>query len=102
MADEQLQCQFGQDAGGVVSIVSKAGTNQFHGDAFGFLRNGALNAATTSRARLTPEEKPVWRRDRRSDHQRQDILLWWIPGHHNSQQPRWNFGFCSDQCEPGR
>jgi hypothetical protein len=36
--------EFGQDAGGVVSIVSKAGTNQFHGDAFGFLRNGALNA----------------------------------------------------------
>jgi Carboxypeptidase regulatory-like domain len=36
--------EFGQDAGGVVSIVSKSGTNQFHGDAFGFLRNGALNA----------------------------------------------------------
>lgn len=36
--------EFGQDAGGVVSIVSKGGTNQFHGDVFGFLRNGALNA----------------------------------------------------------
>jgi hypothetical protein len=36
--------EYGQDAGGVVSIVTKSGTNQFHGTAFGFLRNGALNA----------------------------------------------------------
>jgi hypothetical protein len=36
--------EFGQSAGGVVSIVSKGGGNQFHGDVFGFLRNGALNA----------------------------------------------------------
>jgi hypothetical protein len=36
--------EFGQDAGGVVSIVTKSGTNQFHGNAFEFLRNGALNA----------------------------------------------------------
>ena len=37
--------EFGQDAGGVVSIVTKSGTNQFHGDAFEFFRNGALNAS---------------------------------------------------------
>jgi hypothetical protein len=36
--------EYGQDAGGVVSIVTKSGTNQFHGNAFEFLRNGALNA----------------------------------------------------------
>lgn len=36
--------EFGQDAGGVVSIVTKSGTNKFHGSAFEFLRNGALNA----------------------------------------------------------
>jgi hypothetical protein len=36
--------EYGQDAGGVVSIVTKSGTNQFHGSAFEFLRNGALNA----------------------------------------------------------
>ena len=36
--------EYGQTAGGVVSIVTKSGTNQFHGSAFEFLRNRALNA----------------------------------------------------------
>ena len=36
--------QFGQSAGAVVNIVTKAGTAQFHGDAFEFLRNGYFNA----------------------------------------------------------
>jgi Carboxypeptidase regulatory-like domain len=36
--------EYGQKAGGVVSIVTKSGTNQFHGDVFGFLRNGVFNA----------------------------------------------------------
>ena len=30
--------------GGVVNIVTKSGTNEFHGNVFEFLRNGALNA----------------------------------------------------------
>jgi hypothetical protein len=37
--------EFGQDAGGVVSIVTKSGTNQFHGSVFEFLRNRVFNAA---------------------------------------------------------
>ena len=36
--------EYGQNAGAVVSIVTKSGTNQFHGDAFGFLRNAVFNA----------------------------------------------------------
>jgi hypothetical protein len=36
--------EFGGNAGGVVNVVTKSGTNQIHGDFFGFLRNGALNA----------------------------------------------------------
>ena len=36
--------QFGQSAGAVVNIVTRAGTAQFHGDAFEFLRNGYFNA----------------------------------------------------------
>lgn len=36
--------EFGQNAGGVVSIVTKSGTNEYHGDPFGFLRNGVFNA----------------------------------------------------------
>ncbi len=36
--------EFGGNAGGVVNVVTKSGTNAYHGTAFGFLRNGALNA----------------------------------------------------------
>lgn len=36
--------RFGFATSGVVSIVTKSGTNTWHGDLFEFLRNGALNA----------------------------------------------------------
>ena len=36
--------EFGRASGAVVNVVTKSGTNQYHGDAFEFLRNGALNA----------------------------------------------------------
>jgi hypothetical protein len=37
--------QYGQNAGGVVNIITKSGGKQFHGDLFEFLRNRAFNAA---------------------------------------------------------
>lgn len=40
---ENISAQYGL-GGAVVNIVTKSGTNQFHGDVFEFLRNGALNA----------------------------------------------------------
>jgi hypothetical protein len=36
--------QNGVKASGTVSLVTKSGTNQFHGDAFEFVRNGKFNA----------------------------------------------------------
>ncbi|HEY9142161.1 MAG TPA: carboxypeptidase regulatory-like domain-containing protein [Bryobacteraceae bacterium] len=39
-----LPAQYGLHPGGVVNIVTKSGTNAFHGDLFDFLRNGDLNA----------------------------------------------------------
>ena len=36
--------EYGGNAGGVVNVVTKSGTNAIHGDFFGFLRNGSLNA----------------------------------------------------------
>ena len=38
--------EFGRSAGGIVSVVTKSGTNQFHGSVFDYLRNDALNANT--------------------------------------------------------
>ncbi len=36
--------EFGRSAGGVVNLVTKSGTNNFHGTAFWFFRNRTLNA----------------------------------------------------------
>ncbi len=36
--------QYGQNAGGVVNVVTKSGSNNFHGSAFEFLRNAVFNA----------------------------------------------------------
>src|SRR6266513_1485721 len=36
--------QYGQNAGAVVNVITRSGTNQFHGNAFEFLRNSAFNA----------------------------------------------------------
>jgi outer membrane receptor protein involved in Fe transport len=36
--------EYGRNGGGIVSVVTKSGTNQLHGSAFEFLRNDALDA----------------------------------------------------------
>ncbi len=41
-----LQAQFGLHPGGAVNVVTKSGSNGFHGDLFEFLRNYELNART--------------------------------------------------------
>src|SRR5664279_466924 len=40
--------QYGQNAGGVVNVVTKSGTNEVHGDGFEYLRNREMNARTTT------------------------------------------------------
>ena len=39
-----MSAEFGRTAGGIISLVSKSGTNVFHGNLFEFLRNDNLNA----------------------------------------------------------
>ena len=39
------QAEFGRALGGYINFVSKSGTNQLHGDLYGYLRNQRLNAA---------------------------------------------------------
>ena len=43
--------EYGNATGAVVSVVTKSGTNEFHGSAFEFLRNGAFNARNFFAAR---------------------------------------------------
>jgi hypothetical protein len=39
-----FSAEYGKAAGGVINAITKAGTNSFHGDAYEFLRNGALDS----------------------------------------------------------
>ncbi len=36
--------QYGRSGGGIVSLITKGGTNTFHGEAYDYLQNSALNA----------------------------------------------------------
>ncbi len=45
VATSNYNAEYGQNAGGVVNIITKSGGNKYHGDLFEFVRNRAFNAA---------------------------------------------------------
>src|SRR4029077_2008254 len=47
--------EYGRAMGGVVNIVTKSGSNQVHGDVFGFLRNGAIQARNPFSVKVVPD-----------------------------------------------
>ena len=56
--------EFGRFNGGVVNLTTKSGTNDFHGSAFEFLRNEALNARNLFAPKTAANpNKPVFRRN---------------------------------------
>ena len=72
--------EYGRYSAGVVDVVTKSGTNVFHGAAFEFFRNEKLNAAALGAAGQTVDEgparsEPVRRGPWRPDHEGQDVLL---------------------------
>jgi hypothetical protein len=44
LQSSNFAAEFGQVAGGLINLTSRSGTNQYHGSAYEFLRNEALNA----------------------------------------------------------
>ena len=48
------QAEFGGVTGGVVNVITKSGTNEFHGSAYEFLRNDALDARGFFTAKKPP------------------------------------------------
>jgi hypothetical protein len=42
--ESNYSAEYGRNGGGIISVVTKSGANQFHGSGFEFLRNDALNA----------------------------------------------------------
>lgn len=56
--------EFGRFNGGVINLTTKSGTNEFHGSAFEFFRNEALNARNLfAPATAANPGKPVFRRN---------------------------------------
>lgn len=56
--------EFGRSAGGVVSVVTKSGTNQYHGSVFDYLRNDAFNANNFfNKSNGTVQPRPVLKRN---------------------------------------
>src|SRR6266436_4136324 len=47
--------EYGSNAGGVVNVITKSGTNSFHGDAFEFVRNPIFNAQNFFATPTTPD-----------------------------------------------
>jgi len=46
--------EYGRATGGVINIVTKSGTNDFHGDAFGYFRNKAFQARNPFSGEVDP------------------------------------------------
>jgi hypothetical protein len=54
-----FSAEYGHTAGGVISIQTKGGTNEFHGNLFEFHRNEALNASNFFRNPVNPQKAPL-------------------------------------------
>ena len=72
--------EFGQAGGGQINIVTRGGTNEFHGSGFYFGRNDALNATNYFLKQAGPAQGPAEPQRlrlelRRPDHQGQAALL---------------------------
>jgi Carboxypeptidase regulatory-like domain len=48
--------EYGQNAGAVVNVITKSGTNSLHGDAFEFIRNPVFNAQNYFATPATPDQ----------------------------------------------
>lgn len=54
MQSHNDEAQFGGSLGGIFNVVSKGGANEFHGFAWEFLRNDALDARNFFLSQVTP------------------------------------------------
>jgi hypothetical protein len=53
-----LPAQYGTHPSGAVNVITKSGTNQFHGDVFEYLRNDIFDSRNTAFAAASPADYP--------------------------------------------
>ena len=61
-----FDAEYGRNSGSVVNVVTKSGTNQFHGNVYEFFRNKVLNAndyclSADGCPKAAVQSEPVWR-----------------------------------------
>jgi hypothetical protein len=57
----QYKAEFGRSTGGVLTVVTKSGTNEFRGSAYGFFRDDSLNEVTTTESEAGLDAQPYSR-----------------------------------------
>jgi hypothetical protein len=56
-----ISAEYGRLSGGAVELVSRSGTNKFHGQAFDYIQNDVLNATSWNQNRLNGHKTPFRR-----------------------------------------
>jgi hypothetical protein len=74
--------EYGRTSGGLIRLVPKSGTSDFHGSAFEYFRNNALNANTWSR-NLTGQPRAAFRYNQFGWNLNGPVF---IPGHFNQDK----------------
>jgi hypothetical protein len=59
---QQYKAEFGRSTGGVLTVVTKTGTNEFGGTVYGFFRDDSLNSKTTSEKRANSDKRAYSRK----------------------------------------
>ena len=89
--------EYGRNAGGQISVVTRSGTSSFHGSAYEFWRNDVLNANTYFR-KLSTDPKL----NSKPDPLRYNNFGWtlggplYIPGHYNTNKDKTFFFFSQE------
>ena len=76
-----FSAEFGQAQGAVVNLITKGGSNEFHGSFFEFFRNDSLNANNfflnrAGQPRAQVEVQQLRRKLQRPDHQERVFFFW--------------------------